>query len=38
MNNNTNKDVESSKNPGDFDVLLVKMLEDRKQDNNKDVS
>ena len=36
--NLASKDVESSKNQPDFSVLFMKMLEDKKQDNSKDVS
>lgn len=32
------KDIESSRNQQDFNNLFVKMLEDKKQNNSKDVS
>ncbi|CAG9807460.1 unnamed protein product [Chironomus riparius] len=35
--NLASKDVESSKNQPDFSVLFMKMLEDKKQDNSKDL-
>ncbi|XP_070502770.1 proline-, glutamic acid- and leucine-rich protein 1-like isoform X2 [Chironomus tepperi] len=35
--NTASKDAESSKNQPDFSVLFMKMLEDKKQDNSKDV-